>query len=275
MPTCISAPKYLLDRLEAAVDIARRTGEMLLSARLETRLSRSKGLNDIVTEFDGAAERMIVGHLGSCFPEDRFLGEETGSSKDEGAGGRWIIDPIDGTVNFTRGMPNYTISIAYEEKDGIPVVGVVYNPVQDELYTAVVGCGAFLNEVPIHVSAVDRPDEAIAFTSLPHRTHALAGPYLAILQSLFNQTREFRNLGSAALHMCYLASGRADAFFEYGLHYYDIAGGMIILTEAGGSYGAFLPEARIPDNGDCIATNGLLQSWYTGEIRKVLTHLQA
>jgi len=275
MPTCISAPEYLFDRLEAAVDIARRTGAMLLEARLETRLSRSKGLNDIVTEFDGAAERMIVGHLGRCFPEDRFLGEETGTSKDEGTGGRWIIDPIDGTVNFTRGMPNYTISIAYEENDGVPVVGVVYNPVQAELYTAVVGCGAFLNEVPIHVSAVDRPDEAIAFTSLPHRTHALAGPYLAILQSLFNQTREFRNLGSAALHMCYLASGRADAFFEYGLHYYDIAAGMIILTEAGGTYGAFLPEVRIPDNGDCIATNGLLQSWYTGEKRKVLSRLQA
>ncbi len=267
------APKHLLERLEAAVEIARETGAMLLGARLETRLSHTKGLNDIVTEFDGAAERMIVGYLGHRFPEDRFLGEETGSSKEEGTGGRWIIDPIDGTVNFTRGMPNYTISLAYEEEEGVPVVGVVFNPVQAEMYTAVAGCGAFLNEVPIRVSTVDRPEEAIAFTSLPHRTHALAGPYLSILQSLFNQTREFRNLGSAALHMCYLASGRADAFFEYGLHYYDIAGGMVILTEAGGAYGAFLPEARIPDNGDCIATNGLLQSWYTTEIRKVLSRL--
>jgi myo-inositol-1(or 4)-monophosphatase len=254
-------PRHLRDRLEAAVDIARKTGSMLLGARLETRISREKGLNDIVTEFDGAAERMIVGHLGQCFPEDRFFGEEMGSSKDEGAGGRWIIDPIDGTVNFTRGMPNYTISIAYEETQGEPVVGVVYNPVQAELYTA--------------VSEIDRPQESIAFTSLPHRTHTLAKPYLAILDSLFLQTREFRNLGSAALHMCYLASGRADAFFEYGLHYYDIAAGMIILTEAGGTYGAFLPEARIPDNGDCVATNGLLQSWYTGEIRKVLKRLHA
>lgn len=268
------APKHLLDRLKAAVDIARKTGAMLLEADLETRFSREKGLNDIVTEFDGAAERMIVGHLERRFPQDRFLGEETGSSKDEGTGGRWIIDPIDGTVNFTRGMPNYTISIAYEEKEGVPVIGVVYNPTQAELYTAVAGCGAFLNDMPIHVSAIDRPDEAIAFTSWPHRAHALAGHYLAILESLFRQTREFRNLGSAALHMCYLASGRADAFFEYGLHYYDIAGGMVILTEAGGTYGAFLPEARIPDNGDCIATNGLLQSWYSGEIRKVLSRLQ-
>ncbi len=159
-------------------NIARKTGSMLLGARLETRISREKGLNDIVTEFDGAAERMIVGHLGQCFPEDRFFGEEMGSSKDEGAGGRWIIDPIDGTVNFTRGMPNYTISIAYEETQGEPVVGVVYNPVQAELYTAVVDCGAFLNEVPIHVSEIDRHKSPLPSPRCPIGPIRLSNPIL-------------------------------------------------------------------------------------------------
>jgi len=260
-----------LQRLSAAVVIAKQVGEMLLEATLQTESISEKAPNDIVTTYDTAAENMIVGYLRECFPQDGFWGEESGESDAQEGSGRWIIDPIDGTVNFTRSIPDYTISIAYEETLGKPLVGVVFNPRQHELFTAVSGEGAFLNGQPIKVSSVDDPSVAMSLISPPHRKHWLAPQYFRMLQEIFVQTRDIRDLGSAALHLCYLACARADGFFEYGLHYYDIAAGMVILQEAGGVYETFVPSEHIPQSGDIIASNGKLQTWYANQIRDSLS----
>lgn len=266
-----SASNHLQERMSKAIHIALETGKMLLNAHLESHLVSEKGPNDVVTEFDRAAERMIVHFLNECFPLDGFFGEETGLSGGSDIGGRWIIDPIDGTVNFTRGIPNYTISIAYEEKVGVPILGLVYNPRQNEMFCAILECGAFLNGVRITTSQIEIPGEVISLISPPHRIHSLAHDYFLLLEKIFLQTRDIRNFGSAALHLCYVACARADGFFEYGLHYYDIAAGMIILSEAGGVYEAFSKDRKIPECGDIVASNGPMQSWYTTQIRSSLS----
>ena len=259
----------LLFRLDSAIAAARGAGVLILDREGTGLGIESKGLNDIVTEVDGESERYIVDYLSSRFPDDNFLGEENGEISGR-SGGRWIIDPIDGTENFSRGIPNYTISIGYEVLPGKPVIGVVYNPKQDEMFHAVKGGGAFLNYRPVKVSEIADPADSLTIVAPPFRSHDKAGIYFKLLESVFLKTRDVRRFGSAAQDLCYIACGRMDAFFELGLKYYDIAAGLIILSEAGGCYSSFTEGEDLLESGNIVATNGLLHQWYKKQINDII-----
>lgn len=264
--------EFLEKRLNTAIEAAKKAGQLIVDYSESFEVS-VKGKNDLVTNADILAERTIIEHITATFSNDKFYGEETGHSDKQSAqnkgfalgknSGRWIIDPIDGTANYIRGIPHYAVSIAYEETEGEPLIGVVYNPAHNELYTAVRGSGAFLNGKSIHASKIANPMEAATIISPPFRVHSRVEEYFAILKPLFYATTDFLNFGSAALNMCYVAAGQFESYFEYELYYYDIAAGIVILAEAGGKTD-FIPK---PDKKVCrydvLATNSLMHQWYT------------
>ncbi len=256
-------------KLDSAINAAREAGRLILDNMDSIGAVISKGKNDIVTEIDTVSEKLITDYLGLRFPEDNFYGEELGRQTG-GDGGRWIIDPIDGTENFVRAIPDFTISIAYEDPNGDLAAGVVYNPSQDILYHALKGEGAFLNGKPIKVSGIRKPSDSVAIVAPPFRRHGKAALYFKILETIFAQIKDIRRFGSAAQDLCYIASGKIDAFFELGLHYYDIAAGLIILTEAGGEYSGFTIKENVIRDGNLIATNKFLHAWYKKQIRDII-----
>lgn len=248
----------IADRLSVACEAARRGGEYLLEAGRTAAFSvHEKAANDFVTESDSACEAIIIAAIKEHFPGDGIFAEESGSKA--GANGRWIIDPIDGTVNFARSIPNYTISIAWELEPYHPLVGVVYNPRQDELFWASSGNGAYLNGEPITVSSVSDPAYALLATVPPHRHRELYEEYALRLRRLVHGTSDLRSYGSCALEMAYIAAGRLDAYYEMCLGYYDMAAGLALVREAGGM-GSPACEAVPFTDGRCdlVASNGLI-----------------
>lgn len=253
-------------RLEAALEAARMAGEMLMRGAEGGLQTTSKGRNDFVTIMDVCSERLITDYLHKRFENDNFLGEEMGFEQ-YGDGGTWIIDPIDGTTNFIHGLPGFTISIAYEEERWHPVVGVVYDPTSKESFTAQEGKGAFLQGEPITVSTVADPHQSVVMISPPLRkTHRMES-YLGMFEHICSEAGEVRDYGSAALHLCYAAAGRCEAFIEFGLKYHDIAAGVVILQEAGGQ----VAPLDLHDTNDwtenIIATNGKLHTWFSNHVQ--------
>ncbi|NLK14202.1 MAG: inositol monophosphatase [Spirochaetales bacterium] len=245
--------------LEVALQAARRAGSYALGAERNGMLSvRMKEANDYVTDVDIQVEQLIKDTIRLYFPHDGIYGEEGGESGNVQSN-RWVIDPIDGTTNFFRGMPNYTISIAWEEEKYNPLVGVVFNPRQNELFWASKGQGAFLNGQPITVSSVQDLSQAIMVLVPPHRRRDLADSYFETMKTIFKATSDFRSFGSCALELAYIASGRIDGYYEQALGYYDMAAGMIILQEAGGIVTPALEDTPFSDHYcDILASNAHL-----------------
>ena len=244
-------------KLEAAVEAARLAGAMLLerhSFHIE-----NKAAKDFVTDMDRASERMIIDALRARFPEDGFYGEEYGVS--EKKDGMWVIDPIDGTTNFIKNIPLYTISIAYMYQGELEA-GAVYAPALGEMFTAERGGGAFLNGKPIHVSDVSDPLQAVASMSFIHRVPEVARKVLPQICSLALQVNDLRRLGSAAFDLCCVACGRLEAFFEPRLHLYDIAAGTLIVREAGGMVTGWKNGPDFLVSGDVMASNGLMHDFF-------------
>ncbi|MGH0052170.1 MAG: inositol monophosphatase family protein [Sphaerochaetaceae bacterium] len=254
--------KLIGQRLEVAIQAAKIVGLQVLEAgKAEYIAVQSKQKNDFVTETDRAAERQIIACIKKHFPDDAIFGEETGKTGGYDKG-RWIIDPIDGTTNFFRSIPDYTISIAWEQEPFQPLVGVVYNPRQQEIFWASKGCGAFLNGHPIRVSDIDDIARALMVCVPPHRHHDLADEFFKISKRIFLETSDFRSLGSCALELSYIAAGRLDGYFERCLGYYDLAAGMLIVQEAGGRVECADPKQPFTDERcDLVASNGLIQDW--------------
>lgn len=184
---------------------------------------------DIVTETDRESERTIVARLRADFPDASFVAEESGLQRGS-ATERWIVDPIDGTTNFAHGYPIFSISIAYE-RDGVVTAGVIYAPALDEMFTATLGSGARCNGIPIAVSAVADIDSALTCTGFQPAT---ADANIARFEAMSKRAQGVRRDGSAALDLAYVAAGRFDAFWESDLHAWDVAAGMLLVTEAGG-----------------------------------------
>ncbi len=252
----------IADHLQVAISAANRAGAFVLDAgKKGNHAVQRKQANDFVTETDKLAEELIISIITEHFPLDAIFGEETGTKGDL-ANGRWIIDPIDGTTNFFRSLPNYTISIAWEMEPFRPLVGVVFNPRQNELFWASKGGGAFLNGEPIKVSSLEDPSQAIVMCVPPHRNHDLAPAYFENMYRIFLGTSDLRSFGSCALELSYIAAGRLDGYYELGLGYYDLAAGICILEEAGGSYSSADPLVPFSDSHcDLVASNGLIQDW--------------
>ncbi|MBO4884940.1 MAG: inositol monophosphatase [Clostridia bacterium] len=244
-------------RLEAAQDAARQAGAMLLERH--GFHVENKAAKDFVTDMDRASEKMIIDALHARFPEDGFYGEETGVSGEND--GMWVIDPIDGTTNFIKNIPLFSISIAYM-RGGEIEVGVVYAPALGEMFTALRGGGAFLNGKPIRVSDVNDPMQAVASMSFIHREPEVARKVLPQLCELVLQVNDFRRTGSAAFDLCCVACGRVEAFFEPRLHLYDIAAGVLMVREAGGTVTGWKNGPDCLVSGDVMASNGLMHDYF-------------
>ncbi len=215
-----------------AIDLARDVGAILLEGRRRGfgAVSTNSNDSDIVTEIDTAAEQHIASVLRSRRADDAIVGEE--GTNDEGTSGvRWIVDPLDGTVNYTYDLPAFAVSIAVEV-GGTRSIGVVYNPVLDELFTAVRGEGAYLNGVAISVS--DRSELGLALVGTGFAYSAERRSEQArLLTSVLPQVRDIRRMGSAALDLCAVACGRLDAYYEFNVNPWDVAAGDVIAAEAG------------------------------------------
>jgi myo-inositol-1(or 4)-monophosphatase len=197
-----------------------------------------KGPADFVSSADLAAEKTIRAELTKARPDFGLLMEESGKGGPSDARSRWIVDPLDGTTNFLHGLPHWAISIA-AETDGMIVAGVIYDPVKDEMFWAERGQGAFVNSKRLRVSGRRSMDIAMIATGMPFKGRAIAPNYLAELELMMMEVAAVRRFGSAALDLAYVAAGRFDAFWEYGLSPWDSAAGVILVTEAGG----FVSEA--------------------------------
>ncbi|MBZ4018855.1 inositol monophosphatase family protein [Streptomyces purpurogeneiscleroticus] len=218
--------------LALALEAARRAGELLRDGRpadLGVAATKSSPI-DVVTDMDIASEKLITGFLSQRRPEDGFLGEE-GASAEGSSGVRWVIDPIDGTVNYLYGQPAWAVSIA-AQKDGETVVGVVAAPMRGETSHAVLGGGAFLNNAPIRVRPAPPLSQALVGTGFGYVAERRAAQ-AAVLASLLPQVRDIRRGGSAAIDLCDVACGRLDAYYERGLNPWDFAAGELIAREAG------------------------------------------
>lgn len=227
-----------LDALLAlATRLAREAGALALQMREGIRAESTKSSpTDVVTAADRAVERLLVGGISAERPDDGLLGEE-GAGREGTSGLRWVVDPIDGTVNYLYGMPQWAVSVAVQE---VPsrrtVVGVVLDPTKDELYTAVRGGGSTCNGEPLRVSGVSELAQAMVGTGFGYdarRRTAQAG----LLPVLLPLVRDVRRLGAASLDLCGVAAGRLDAYFEQGLSPWDLAAGGLVAEEAGARVG--------------------------------------
>jgi myo-inositol-1(or 4)-monophosphatase len=224
-----------LDELLAlAVDTAQEAGELVRERRdavSRMAVSATKSTpTDVVTESDTAAEELIRRRLLTARPGDAVLGEEGGSSAGQ-SGVRWVVDPIDGTVNYLYGIPQYAVSIA-AQRDGDTVAGVVHNPVSGETWTATRGGGAALNGSPVHESGCDRLDLALVATGFGYDA-GRRERQAEILRRILPSVRDVRRAGAASLDLCAVASGRVDAYYERGLGPWDLAAGGLVAEEAG------------------------------------------
>lgn len=222
----------LRDRYSFALSVAKDVGRFLSSHENLRHDISEKAENDFVTIADKKAEDMIENGIRSQFPDDSIFGEENGLlSGDDNR--RWIVDPIDGTVDFMTGFPNYTVSIAFQDESGI-AFGVVYVVKQDEMFSAFRGEGALLNGLPIHTDETSALSKQLAILVPPHRHHEYLDIYMTRMRRFYDIVSDVRSLGSAACSLCYVATGRVAIYYEMGLKLYDCAAGVIIVKEAGG-----------------------------------------
>jgi myo-inositol-1(or 4)-monophosphatase len=241
-----------------AVIAARETGAFILKESEGFDISRTevKGLHDLVSYVDKGAEEMLVKKLGIILPEAGFLAEEGTSSK-KGTKYCWVIDPLDGTTNFVHSLHPYAISIGLLEDDE-PVAGVVYEVKGDEIFTAWKNGGAWLNEKPIHVSGTKKLSESLVATGFPYSDFGRLDDFMECLSYFCKTTHGIRRLGSAAIDMAYVACGRFETFYEYGLHPWDIAAATIIVREAGGQVSDFSGDHKNLSGDEVIAANNFL-----------------
>ncbi|MEU8519415.1 inositol monophosphatase family protein [Streptomyces sp. NBC_01216] len=218
--------------LGLALEAGRRAGALLRDGRpddLAVAATKSSPI-DVVTEMDIAAEKLITGFLAERRPDDGFLGEE-GAATPGTSGVRWVIDPLDGTVNYLYGLPTWAVSIA-AERDGEAVVGVVVAPLRGETYHAVLGGGAFLGERRLAARPAPPLDQALIGTGFAY-VQARRAHQAAVAQRMIPRLRDIRRGGSAAIDLCDVAAGRLDGYYERGLNPWDLAAGELIAREAG------------------------------------------
>jgi len=228
--------------------------EILRFFNNEFKISNKEGVNNLVTEADHAAEKAILAVIKSKFPDHQILAEESGELKLD-SGYKWIIDPIDGTVNFAHGIPLNCVSIALEE-NGTVIMGAVYNPHLKEFYFAEKGKGATLNEISIHVSKQTNAVNACLVTGFPYTYINMANGPLDIFERFIRKGVPVRRLGSAAIDLCWVAAGRFDGFYEHKLEPWDSAAGYLIVEEAGGRVTDFEGNKFSVYQHRILATNG-------------------
>ena len=213
-----------------------------------------KGPGDFVTSADKRTEKILIDELQKAHPEYGIITEETGVINKSNISNRWIIDPIDGTMNFLNGIPQFAISIAYEEKEEIKC-GVIFNPIMNEMFCAEKGNGAYLNNSRIRVSNKKSIKDALIVTGGPKSASKIKNKIFSEYISVSNNVSNVRKFGSAALDIAYVACGRFDGYWQRELNYWDFAAGILILKEAGGFVDFFEDDANLPMKKNILATN--------------------
>lgn len=221
--------------LNIAIRAARKAGNVIAKGyeRRDEIQTMVKSANDYVTNIDKASEAAIIEVIRKSYPEHSIITEESGALEGKDSDIQWVIDPLDGTTNFINGFPHFAVSIAVRVK-GRTEVGVVYDPLMNELFTAVRGQGAKLNETRLRVAEKRELQGTILATGFPFKKTALMPTQFAMMSSLADEVADFRRTGAAALDLCYVAAGRVDAYFEMGIKAWDVAAGDLIVREAGG-----------------------------------------
>ena len=220
------------------------------------KISNKEGINNLVTEADHAAEKAIIEVIQKAYPDHFILSEETGEIKSDSEY-KWIIDPIDGTVNFANGIPICCVSIAVE-KAGEIILGTVYNPLMNEMYMAEKDEGATVNGKKISVSDKDSVSNSCLVTGFPYTYLDTENGPLQVFEKLIRRGIPVRRLGSAALDLCWVAAGRFDGFYEHSLKAWDSAAGFLIVEEAGGKVTDFAGNYYSPYQPHILATNGMI-----------------
>lgn len=225
-------------RIKLAAEMAKEAGKILLSFQQKLHGYILKGPVDIVSEADKASEAYIIEQIRKVYPFDGLIAEETAKVEEGTSGYKWIIDPLDGTTNFVHGHPHFCVSIGLMH-EGVPIGGVVYAPFYDELFTGQVDQGAFLNGRPIQVSTTKTLSRSLVASGFPYEREGVLPAILAKIQRLLLSAQGFRRAGSAALDLCYVACGRLDAYWEGTIHIWDVAAGIVILSQAGGKISGY------------------------------------
>jgi len=248
-----SDPLYLATAIEAVL----RAGETQLAHFGRDIRVEKKGVIDLVTEIDLEIERDFRAMIGDRFPEHEVLGEEFGAAGDRERTPRfcWIFDPIDGTTNYAHGLPIFCASLALEV-EGVPVVAAVYDPNRKELFTAERGRGAWLNGQPLRVSSAASLIDSLLVTGFHYGVHKDPEEVIKVFSAFISRARAVRRLGSAALDLCYVGAGRFDGFWEKKLQPWDVAGGALIVMEAGGLVTTLTGDPYASREGSVLASNG-------------------
>jgi myo-inositol-1(or 4)-monophosphatase len=240
-----------------AIEAARAAGELLRSELAGARRIAFKGApTNLVTEMDARAEALILGRLRAAFPDDAILSEEMGGASGR-SGRRWIVDPLDGTTNYAHGLPLFGVSIALEVGGQI-MVGVVFDPVHDELYAAVRGEGAFVNDRKLVVSQAATLDESLLATGFPYNIRETDDNNLREYAAFSVRAQGVRRLGSAVLYLAWVAAGRFDGYWELRTGPWDVAAGGLLVEEAGGRITGVGGAPLDLDRPSVLATNGLI-----------------
>ncbi len=226
-----------------------------------------KGRVNLVTDVDNKCESLILKRIKKAYPEHRILSEESGKSGANKSGYLWLIDPLDGTTNYVHGFNFFCVSIALM-RDDVPIAGAVYDPMRDELFFAAKERGAFLNRKRIKVSGVSKLDKALLTTGFPYRFGNAMRQNIDNFVKFMMKSQAVRRPGSAALDLCYVASGRFDGFWEMELHPWDTAAGVLIVKEAGGEVSNFKNELYTPFMNQILATNKRLHKKMLGILKK-------
>lgn len=245
-----------MEYVAAAQEAARKAGAMLKENMGKAREIVYKGAVNIVTNFDERSQEIIYQHLSSRFPDHDFLAEEDLHQK-RGSDFCWIIDPIDGTTNYAHNFPVFCVSIALASREEIKA-GVIYDPLREEMFSALQGGGAFLNGEKIAVSGVTELQKSLLATGFPYDVWESQENNLNHFANFITRAQAVRRCGSAAIDLCYIACGRFDGFWELKLNPWDIAAGALMVTEAGGIMSDFRGDPFSIYGDESLASNGLI-----------------
>lgn len=256
------------DLTESVIILTKKTGLFLKSmlGKLNEDMIETKGQMDFVTDVDKQSEKLVLDGLALIIPEAGFIAEE-GTYTHRGTVYNWIVDPLDGTTNFIHGVIPFSISIALMENEEL-VVGVIYDPIQDECFSAFKNGPAQVNGKTIHTSSRGSLSQALVATGFPYTDFSLIDAYMGSLRELMECTHGIRRLGSAAMDLAYVACGRYDAFWEYHLKPWDVAAGALIIQQAGGQVSDFSGGQNYLFGKTFVATNGLIQLEFLNVLNK-------
>ena len=246
--------------LKASRSLIRDFGE------IENLQVSTKAPGDFVTSADKRTEKILISELQKAHPDYGIITEESGIINRENNKNKWIIDPIDGTLNFLNGVPQFAISVAYEENDEI-LCGVIFNPITNEMFCAEKGNGAYLNNSRIRVSKKKKVKDSLLVTGGPKQTSSIKKTIFSEYIKISNESSNVRKYGSAALDMAYVACGRFDGYWQREINLWDVAAGIVLIKEAGGFVDFFEEDTNFPLKRNVLATNSSIHD----ELRDLLS----